>query len=125
MINIPRFLLAAICLFASFAFAEDVATPSALWQAFQADPDAFTQKHNGGKITISGIVADTHISIYLTPVVSLVDKSGEEVKVICVLPRTDTPKLSNYKKGEKVKMNGNFYAAHEKIVIKQCQGEGK
>ena len=125
MSYIPRFLFAAICLFASSVFADEAATPSALWKDFQANPEAFKQKHSGGKITISGIVADTHISIYLTPVVSLVDKSGEDAKVICVLPRTDTPKLSSYKKGERVKMSGNFYDAHEKIVIKQCQGEGK
>jgi hypothetical protein len=121
--NIPRLLLAAICFLAPFAFADEATTPSSLWAEFQAEPDAFRQKHSGGKITISAIVADTHISIYLTPVVSLVDKSGDEVKVICVLPRTEAGKLSSFKQGAKVKMTGNFYAAREeKIVIKQCQG---
>ena len=115
------FLLLAI----SIAFANET-TPGALWSAFQTDPDKFRERI-GTKVTVSATVADTHISIYLTPVVSLVDKIGEESKVICVLPsRTDAPKLSNYKKGEKVKMTGNLYAARdEKIVIKQCQAEGK
>ena len=121
--NIPRSLLAAVCFLVPSVFANETATPSSLWAEFQAEPDAFRQKYNGGKITISAIVADTHISIYLTPVVSLVDKSGDEVKVICVLPRTDTGKLSSFKQGAKVKMTGSFYAAREeKIVIKQCQG---
>jgi len=125
MTRFPLFL--AICLFASSVFANDSVTPGALWASFQANPDAFREKHSGTKINVSGVVADTHISIYLTPVVSLVDKVGEESKVICVLPnRSDATKLSNYKKGERVKMTGNFYAAREeKIVIKQCQAEGK
>jgi len=114
-------LLAAI----SVAFANELTTPGTLWKAYQTNPEKFVENHTGTKINIEATVEDTHISIYLTPVVSLVDKNGEVPKVICVLPRTDTPKLSNYKKGEKVKMTGNFYAAHEKIVIKQCQGEGK
>ena len=115
-------LLPAICFLASLAFANEEATPGSLWTAFQAEPDAFRQKYNGAKITVSAMVADTHISIYLTPVVSLVDKAGDEVKVICVLPRTDAGKLSSFKQGEMVKMTGNFYAAREeKIVIKQCQ----
>jgi len=125
MTRFPIFL--AICLFVPSVFANELTTPGALWASFQANPDAFREKHSGTKINVSGVVADTHISIYLTPVVSLVDKVGEESKVICVLPnRSDASKLSNYKKGERVKMTGNFYAAREeKIVIKQCQAEGK
>ena len=122
--NMPALLLAAVCFLASPVFANE--TPASLWEAFQAEPDAFRQKHSGGKITISAVVANTNISIYLTPVVSLVDKSGDEIRVICVLPRTDAGKLSIFKQGEKVKMTGNFYAAKEdKIVIKQCHAEGK
>jgi hypothetical protein len=130
MPNISHFLkrkmpmLLLVAAFASPAFANE--TPASLWEAFQAEPDAFRQKHSGGKITISAVVANTNISIYLTPVVSLVDKTGDEIKVICVLPRADTGKLSSFKQGEKVKMTGNFYAAKEdKIVIKQCSAEGK
>ncbi|MDR2732719.1 MAG: OB-fold putative lipoprotein [Fibromonadaceae bacterium] len=121
-----KLLFTAICFLVPLVFANETATPASLWAAFQAEPDAFRQKHEGGKITISAIVADTHISIYLTPVVSLVDKTGDAVKVICVLPRTDATKLSSFKAGTKVKMTGNFYAAREeKIVIKQCQAESK
>ncbi|MCL2101049.1 MAG: hypothetical protein FWH22_04975 [Fibromonadales bacterium] len=120
--QITVLLLAAICFFAPLAFATETATPSSLWSAFQAEPEAFRQKHSGSKITISAIVADTHISIYATPVVSLVDKAGDEIRVICVLPRLDVGKLSSFKTGERVKMTGNFYSAREeKIVIKQCQ----
>jgi hypothetical protein len=115
-------LLIVLCLATPFA---NETTPSALWTAFKTDATAF-RENIGNKVTISAIVADTHISVYLTPVVSLVDKSGDEVKVICVLPRLDAGKLSSFKSGEKVKMVGNLYAAREeKIVIKQCQAEGK
>ncbi|MCL2283138.1 MAG: hypothetical protein FWC26_07460 [Fibromonadales bacterium] len=118
-----RFILFAAI---SIAFANEPTTPGALWKAFNADPSAFKEQNNGKKITILATIADTYMSIYMTPVVSLVDKAGEESKVICVLPRSDSGKLSTYKNGEKVKMTGSFYSAHdEKIVIKQCQGEGK
>ena len=117
-----RFIL-AVCFLVGFVFANDAVTPGSLWKDFQADANAFRAKHEGKKITISGVVEDTHISVYLTSVVSLVDKKGEEVRVICVLPsRTDAPKLSNFKTGSTVKMIGNFYSAREeKIVIKQCE----
>jgi len=108
--------LTAACLFSQTAFA---VTPSALWEAFQEE---FPETHIGDRVTISAVVADTHVSIYMTPVVSLVDEIGDEVRVICVLPRSDMGKLSSFKKGEKVRMSGNLYAAREdKIVIKQCQ----
>lgn len=111
-----------VCLLTSLAFANGAVLPSSLWNAFQANPDAFRVKHAGTKLTLRAVVADTYISIYLTPVVSLVDKAGEDAKVICVLPRLDADKLSDFKKGETVVMTGNFYAAREeKIVIKQCQ----
>ncbi|MDR3002162.1 MAG: hypothetical protein LBU89_12975 [Fibromonadaceae bacterium] len=124
MSKIFHLLALPLLAMASTAFASETVTPASLWASFKAEPDAFRESI-GNKITISAIVADTHISAYLTPVVSLVDKSGDEVKVICVLPRLDAGKLSSFKAGEKVKMSGNLYAAREeKIVIKQCQAEG-
>jgi len=121
-------IFAALCLLAPVlsqaAFAGQPTTPSALWSAFQADPDAFRQAHAERSITISAVVADTHISRYLTPVVSLVDKIQDEVRVICVLPRADTHKLSDFKKGDRIMITGNFRAAREeRIVIKQCQAQ--
>ena len=119
-------LFAAGCFFMPsaipMAFANEPITTSSLWEAFQAEPDAFREKYSGKQITISAIVDDTYISRYLTPVVQVVDKIGDEARVSCVLPRSDVGKFSNFKKGEKVKITGNFYSAREsRIVIKQCQ----
>ena len=106
----------------SNAYADEVVTPSDFWDEFQTEPDKFREKHQGNKITISGIVADTYISVYMSPVISLVDRVEDDAKVICVLSRYDADKLFSFKKGEKIKMTGNFYAAREnKVVIKQCQ----
>jgi len=123
LILMPTFLLLVAIFLAPIVFAGETATtPSALWASFQNGSETFLQKYDGKQITVTAIVAETYISKYLTPVVGLVDKMGEEVKVICVLPRTDTPKLSSFKQNAKVKMTGNFYSAREdKIVIKQCQ----
>ena len=116
-------LFMAVCLLPT-VFADELVTVPSLLEEFQSDSDAFREKHIGNKVTISAVVADTHISIYLTPVVSLVEKVGDEAKIICVLPRLEANKLSNFKKGQKVTMSGTLYAAREeKIVIKQCQVE--
>ena len=93
------------------------------WQTFQDTPEKAGQTFLGKTIAIEGIVADTGISIYLTPNVRLSDKSGGEVYVICVLPRSDTDKLSSYRKNEHVTMTGRVYRSKEggNVVIKECQ----
>lgn len=92
-----------------------------LWQEFQKDEDAAVKRYTGQQLTVNGIVTDTGISIYATPYVSLSNEKDGTVYAVCVLPRADFKKLSDYKKGETVAMTGNFYAVRERIVIKQCK----
>ncbi len=72
-------------------------------------------------LTVNGVVVETGISIWATPYVSLSDKKDGTVYVTCVLPRADTLKLKDFKKGEKVTMQGNYYDFHNKVIIKKCK----
>lgn len=72
-------------------------------------------------ITVTGTVIDTGISIYATPYISLSNEKDGTVYATCVLPRTDALKLKEFKKGEKVTLQGNFYAFRDKAVIKKCK----
>lgn len=72
-------------------------------------------------ITVTGIVTETGISIYATPYINLSNEKNGTVYATCVLPRTDALKLKEFKKGEKVILQGNFYAFRDKAVIKKCK----
>ncbi|MCL2144457.1 MAG: hypothetical protein FWH43_03060 [Endomicrobia bacterium] len=72
-------------------------------------------------LTVTGIVIETGISKYATPFVSLSDKKNGTVYAVCVLPRADSFKLKDFKKGEKVILQGHFYAFRDRVVIKKCR----
>ncbi|MCL1973050.1 MAG: hypothetical protein FWG57_08730 [Endomicrobia bacterium] len=73
-------------------------------------------------VIVTGYVIDTGISKYLTPYVSLSDKKGGRQYAVCVLPRTDSLKLKDFVKDEKVVIEGSFYALREdRAVIKKCR----
>ncbi len=71
-------------------------------------------------LQVKGIVVETGISIWATPYVSLSNEKDGKVYATCVLPRADTLKLKDFKKGEEVSMAGNFYTFVDKAVIKKC-----
>lgn len=72
-------------------------------------------------LTVTGIVIETGISIYATPYVSLSNKNEGTVYATCVLPRADALKLKEFKKGNRVTLQGNYYAFKDKAVIKKCK----
>ena len=73
-------------------------------------------------VIVTGYVLETGISKYATPYVAVSDKQGGRQYAVCVLPRTDSLKLKDFTKDEKVIIEGNFYRLSEdKVVIKKCR----
>jgi len=93
------------------------------WQEFEDDRPNAEAKYIGQTLSYTGIVVDTGISIYLTPNVMLSDSPDGRAYLICVLPRADVNKLSQFKKGEQVTMTGRVYRskAGGGVVIKECK----
>jgi len=71
-----------------------------------------------GKIVqVNGVVLSTGISRFMTPNVMLSDIEGGQVQVICVLPRLDAAKLSDFKPGQSVTMLGRVLKVTERGVL--------
>ena len=112
--------------FAQLAFSQDeIQTINAkdFWQEFNDDMDAAKAKYIGQTMNFTGVVVDTGVSIYMTPNVRLSDSPDGIAYLICVLPRADMGKLSEFKAGEQVTMNGRVYSskAGGGVVIKECK----
>ena len=110
------------------AFAAEEAGPATfkardLWQAFRTDQGRAEQELVGKTVHITGVVAETGMSVYLTPNVRLSDTADGPVYVTCVLPRADTGLLSGFNKGERVTMSGRVYrfSSSGYVVVKQSQ----
>ncbi len=102
--------------------AEETVSAADLRQAFADDRDGAEKKYVGKTIRVTGVVVSTGMSIYLTPNVVLSDKEQGAVKVICVLPRIDTGKLSEFKPGQRVTMSGRGYRLSDRgVVLKECK----
>ena len=91
---------------------------SALWQEITDESLSF---EFDDPVTVTGFVIDKGISKYATPYVTLSDKTNGKEYAVCVLPRTDVTKLSDFSKGQKVTLSGNYYSMKERIVIKKCK----
>ena len=121
-------LLPAILIlsFAQLALSQDeIPTIAArdFWQEFEDDRPQAETKYIGQTLNYTGVVVDTGISIYLTPNVMLSDSPDGRTYLICVLPRADVNKLSQFKKGEQVTLTGRVYRskAGGGVVIKECK----
>lgn len=100
-----------------------VVTAGELSRAFRDHPEQTEEKYLGKTLLISGMVRETGMSIYMTPNVMLADTEEGEVFVICVLPRADTGRLGQYKKGQRVIMSGRVYRFIQddgRVVMKEC-----
>ena len=97
-------------------------TAAELWRDFENNEKLAAEKHLGQTRTINGTVTGTGMSIYMTPNVMLSDGEKNKTMVICVLPRKDTEKLSDYQTGMEVVMKGRIYRRTERgIVVKECR----
>ena len=97
-------------------------TAGDLRKAFADDQNAAEARYLGKTILVEGVVLSTGMSIYLTPTVSLSDREGGVLLAICVLPRLDANKLSDFKPGQSVTMSGRVYRLSERgVIIKECK----
>ena len=98
-------------------------TAKDFWQEFQDDRHNAEAKYIGQTLNYTGVVVDTGISIYLTPNVMLSDSPGGRTYLVCVPPRADVNKLSEFKKGEQITMTGRVYRskAGGGVVIKESK----
>ena len=112
--------------FTQFAVSQDISqimTAKDFWQEFQNNKQDAETRYIGQTLKYTGIVAGTGISIYMTPNVMLSDSSDGQTYLICVLPRADVNKLSEFKKGDKITMIGRVYRSKSGggVVIKECK----
>jgi hypothetical protein len=119
-------LLALVMVLATVAAAAGEAIEArVLWQAFQDDQRGAADKYFTRQVTVSGVVVETGMSIYATPTVRLSDVQGGAAYVICVLPRADALKLSNFKVGERASLIGTVrHNNNGLVVIKECREAG-
>ena len=126
-----------ICIAAVFAFMVSFAVfslPAAaadeplevrqLWLMFQDNGGKAGNDLLGKTVTVSGVVVETGMSVYLTPNVRLSDAQTGGVYVVCVLPRGDAGLLSGFAKGERVTMTGRVYRGDPnggRVVLKECR----
>ncbi len=99
------------------AFAADLPAVGQVWEQARQNPEgAFS-----GIIATTGTVTGTEISRYLTPVVQISDRTGGRLLANCVLPRSHSPKLSSYKAGDKVRIEGRYHGFFSNaVVMKNC-----
>ena len=109
--------------FAQSAFSEGTISAKDFWQEFQNDKQKADAKYIGQTLNYTGIVTGTGISIYMTPNVMLSDSADGQNYLICVLPRADVNKLTDFNKGDTVTMTGrvNSSKAGGGVVIKECK----
>ena len=126
---ISTMLFVLLLSFVGTAFGQDAPeTVSAkeFWQKFEVDREKADAEYIGKTMNFIGVVVETGMSIYLTPNVKLSDSPDGPIYLICVLPRVDTGKLSEYTKGDKVTMTGRVYRskAGGGVVVKECRRTG-
>ena len=126
---IPTMLFVLLLSFVGTAFGQDAPeTVSAreFWQKFEGDREKADAEYIGKTMNFIGVVVETGMSIYLTPNVKLSDSPDGPIYLICVLPRVDAGKLSEYTKGDEVTMTGRVYRskAGGGVVVKECRRTG-
>jgi uncharacterized protein YneF (UPF0154 family) len=108
----------------SAAFGADLIVISShdLQKAFADNPRTAEEQYVGKIVQVNGIVVSKGMSRYMTPNVVLSDREGGAVRVICVLPRLDVGKLSDFTPGQNATMSGKVYRMSERgVVIKECK----
>ena len=104
-----------------FAAEPKVITAQDLFKAVTNDLEAARSLYLYETIHVSGIVVSKGISRYLTPNVVLSDRAGGSEMIICVLPRLDAAKLSDFQPGQSVTFTGRVQAMSQRVVMKECK----
>jgi len=85
------------------------------------NPKAAEEQYLNKTIQVTGIVVSKGISRYLTPTVTLSGSAGGPDMVICVLPRLDAGKLSDFQPGQRVTFSGRVQAMSRLVIMKECR----
>ena len=109
----------------STIFASEPAVISAqdLHKAASDDPKAAEAQYLGKTVLVKGIVVSKGISRYLTPNVVLSSHDGGPELVICVLPRLDAGKLSDFEPGQSVTFSGRVHRLSTRVILKECRSQ--
>jgi len=115
------FTLLVLC-YSISAASQEVISIYDLRQAYLANPESARQEYLSKTIQVRGVVVSTGMSRYLTPVVELSDSKDGPVLAICVLPRLDVGKLSDYTTGQTAAFSGRVQVLNEnRIIIKESR----
>ena len=100
---------------------------------FSAEPEVISAQdlHRAGSkaaeaqylnktVQVKGVVVSKGMSKYLTPNVALSGSEKGPELVICVLPRRDAGKLSDFEPGQNVTFSGMVHRLGELIIMKEC-----
>jgi len=98
-----------------------VVTAQELQKAIADDPKAAEAMYLNKTILIKGIVVSKGISRYLTPTVTISDSADGPEMAICVLPRLDAGKLSDFQPGQSVTFSGRVQAMSRLVIMKECK----
>ena len=105
-----------------FSAEQEVITAYDLLKTFTDDQSAAEEQYLNKIVQIEGVVVSTGISRFMTPNVELSDTADGAVQAVCVLPRLDADKLSDFKPGQSVTMSGKVYKFYSgRMVIKECK----
>jgi len=97
-----------------------VVTAQELQKAMTDNVEAAKAQYLGKTILVKGIVVSKGISRYLTPNVVLSSHEGGPELIICVLPRLDAGKLSDFEPGQSVTFSGRVHNLSQRVVMKEC-----
>ena len=103
-----------------FSAEPQVISAQDLHRAASVDPRAAEAQYLNKTVLVTGIVVSKGMSRYLTPNVVLSASEGGSELVICVLPRRDAGKLSDFEPGQRVTFSGRVHRIGERIVMKEC-----
>ena len=126
---IPALMAALMLSFAGTAISQEPALTfhaKDFWQKFEDNRQKAQEEYIGKTMNFTGVVIETGMSVYLTPTVKLSDAPDGSTYLICVLPRADAGKLSEYTRGDQVTMTGRVYSSNagKAVVIKECKRAG-
>ena len=91
-----------------------------LHKAASENSKAAEAQYLGKTVLVKGIVVSKGISRYLTPNVALSGREGGPELIICVLPRLDVGKLTDFEPGQIVTFSGRVHRMSERVILKEC-----
>ena len=106
---------------AVFGAEQEVISAQDLHKAAADNAKAAEAKYLNKTVQVKGIVVSKGMSKYLTPNVVLSSREGGQELIICVLPRLDAGKLSDFTPGQTVTMSGRVHRLGERVVMKECK----